>query len=469
VTELETVVGEASGFEHRELRQHRTRRLVSAWLTLAPSKAITLLVQVIAIPTVYRAIGPAQFAAYAAVTAAVSILGFLNLGMGGALVTPLAQAAADRDPQREASLFRATLIPLGAVATLALCIALPLLWLLPLGTLFGLAATTAPPQALRTAALLACVGTLAAVPLSVMDSARQAYQEMHISNLFGTLTNAIMCVGLLATARFMPTLPAFVAVTALSPLAVRLLNAALLFVRRPYLLAMCRGWGSWLLVRRLAWDGLSYMGAAAVANVLIYQWPVYYMARVRPPLESSAFAVYLQLILLALSFSASLAQPLWAPVADATARADRIWVAKVIHRARAASLAYGVCGLLTLGLATNVLLRLWLHRPIHVQPPACWLGGAYVLLATWEYVHWPLSLGLGAMRPASHLVLLRAAVFAAFVPFASRDGQVGIMALLCASVAVITAWSYPRLLSRTFERKLGGHWGRSALGQVNGQ
>ena len=457
-TEFEPVLGGASISKHGRLRHHRTSRLASAWLTLIPSKAVTLLVQVIAIPTVYRAIGPVQFAAYAAVTAAVSILGFLNLGMGGALVTPLAQAAADRDHQREASLLGATLIPMGAVAILALCIALPLLWLLPLKILFGLAATTTSPQALRTAALLACIGTVAAVPLSVMDSARQAYQEMHISNLFGTLSNVILCAGLLLTAWFVPTLPAFVAVTALSPLAVRLLNAALLFVRRPYLLAVRRGCGSWLLVRRLAGDGFSYMGAAVFGNVLIYQWPVYYMARVRPPRDSSTFAVYLQLILLALSFGVSIAQPLWAAVADATARADCLWAAKVVRRARAAALAYGACGLLALGLKMHVLLRLWLHRPIHVQPVACWLAGAYLLLATWEYVHWSLSLGFGAMRPASHLVFLRAALFAAFVPFAAQYGQVGIMALLCASVILVTAWSFPRLLTRalSFQENVPG-------------
>ena len=81
MTDLETSVDEAAVAEHRRLQNHRTGRLVSAWLTILPSKGLTLLVQLIAIPTVYRAIGPAQFSAYAAVTAAVSILGFLNLGM----------------------------------------------------------------------------------------------------------------------------------------------------------------------------------------------------------------------------------------------------------------------------------------------------------------------------------------------------------------------------------------------------
>jgi hypothetical protein len=93
-----------------------------------------------------------------------------------------------------------------------------------------------------------------------------------------------------------------------------------------------------------------------------------------------------------------------------------------------------------------------------VSPVACWLAGAYLLLATWEYVHWSLSLGFGAMRPASHLVFLRAALFAAFVPFAAQYGQVGIMALLCASVILVTAWSFPRLLTRalSFQENVPG-------------
>jgi O-antigen/teichoic acid export membrane protein len=436
-------------------RDQRTRRLMSAWLTLVPSKAVFLIVQIIAIPMVYRSIGPEQFAAYAAVTAAVSILGFLNLGMGGALVTPLAEAAASGDHQREARLFGATLIPIAAIATLALCIILPGLWFLPLRTLFGLAATTTAPQALRAGALLACIGTIAAIPLSVIDSARQAYQEMHISNLFGLLTNTLLCAGLVLAAWLRPTLPAFVAVTALSPLATRLVNAALLFLRRPYLLPTRRGGGSWLLVRRLAGDGFSYMGAAAIANVLLYQWPVYYMARVRPPLESSTFALYFQIVLLVLSFGVSIAQPLWPAVADAAGRGDWVWIAKVLSRARAAALVGGVCELFALGFLMNLILRLWLHRPIHIEPVACWVAGAYLLLATWEYVHWPLALGLGAMRAASSLVFWRAVAFAVSVPLVISHGTVGLMVALCTSIIAISAWLYPVLLARTFAARMG--------------
>jgi len=245
-----------------------------------------------------------------------------------------------------------------------------------------------------------------------------------------------------------------VAVTALSPLATRLLNASLLLLRRPYLLRTRRASGSWLLVRRLAGDGFSYMGAAAIANALVYQWPVYYMARVRPPLESSTFAVYMQLILLLLSLSVSIAQPLWPAVADAAGRADWVWIAKVLRRARAVAVACGVCELLAVGFLMNIILRLWLHRPIHIEPVACWAAGVYVFLATWEYVHWTLALGLGAMRTASGILFWRAVAFAVSVPMVISYGTVGLMVALCISVVATSAWLYPVLLARTFAARM---------------
>ena len=444
---IETISQQAPRFGGCDARQRRTRRLFSAWITLAPSKAMTLLVQLIAIPTVYRAIGPAQFSAYAAVTAAVSILGFLHMGMGGALVTPLAQAAADGDHGREVELLGSTVIPIVVLAALALCVTLPLIMVASPKLLLGASASVASPQALRTATLFACIGTLLSVPLSVVENVRQAYQEIHIQNLFGTLSNALLCIGLLMAAWFTPTLAGFVAVAALLPTTVRLVNALSLFARRPYLMSMCKRPLSLSSMRHLAGDGVSYMAAAAFANILIYQWPIYYMARTRPPLESSTFAVCVQFFFLLLSFCVSLALPLWPAVADAVARADRPWVLRTIRSARVLALASGAAGLLILGFTMNAAITIWLHRPFHVSSAVCWLFGCYLLLAIWEYVHWPLTLGHGAIRAASKLVFLRSVMFAALVPFAARYGPTGVVALLCASIVAVSAGWFPWLLS----------------------
>ena len=120
----------------------------------------------------------------------------------------------------------------------------------------------------------------------------------------------------------------------------------------------------------------------------------------------------------------------------------------MVRRARAAALAYGICALLFFGLTANFDLSFWLHRPIYVDREVCWLGGFYVLLAMWENVHWPMALGLGAMRPASGAVFWRAVAFAAFVPLVISHGGVGLMAALCASIIAVTAWYHPVLLAQ---------------------
>jgi O-antigen/teichoic acid export membrane protein len=194
------------------------------------------------------------------------------------------------------------------------------------------------------------------------------------------------------------------------------------------------------------------MGAAALANVFIYQWPVYYIARVRPTDESSTFAVLIDLVLLAMSFGVSLSQPLWAAIADAAARGDREWIRRVIVKARGSALTYGAACMLTFGLGANQILNLWLRRSLRVPPDVCWFAGIYLLLAVWEYVHWPLMLGLGAMRRASNLVFLRAVVAAGLTALGGRTGSRTVMATLCISIVLTSAWLYPRFLRRALVR-----------------
>lgn len=437
--------------EAHSARRERTQRLHSAWITSLASKGATLLVQLFAIPMVYRALGPGQFAPYAALVSTMSILALLNLGMGGALVTPLAEAVAQKDRSREADIVSSTLLPLIAIGIVATAVALPALLVLPLPMLFGLAASATPGTALRTAAIIAGIATLIALPISAIESVRQAYQEVHVNNLFGALSNTILLGGFLLTSWLTPTLPAFVAVVAFAPPAVRIVNAALLFHGRPYLLSMHRGF-CWNWIRRLTGDGASYVGATTAGAALLYHWPVYLMARVRPPLESSTFAMLVQLIVLALSFAMGFAQPLWGATADAVARSDRKWVEIAIRRGRISSLAYAVCVLLVFGLLGSSVLTIWLHTPLYIDGRVCWVAGAYVLLAMWEFIHWPFTLGLGALRVASGAQLCRSAVFGAAVPFVVVHGALGLMVALCASVIFTTAWYYPLLLARSLER-----------------
>ncbi|MBX5495120.1 MAG: hypothetical protein IRZ15_07265 [Bryobacteraceae bacterium] len=427
-------------------RGRRNRRLISAWSASLLSKGATFVAQIFAVPIVYRSLDGDRFAAYAAVTSAASVLGSLNLGLGGALVNPVVKAVTEGDQKGEARTVVSAVLPLVVLAVAAGLILLPYLVLGDLSPLFGPISQAVGESELRIAALVACSATLASIPMSAVENLRQAYQEAHINSLIGAGWNIFLSLGLFAAAWLHPTLPVFVAVMVLTPAAARYINAVSLFRKRPYLLAnpsesFCRP-----LAARLTHDGLIYL-AAAFSHVLLYQWPIYLLTRLRPPSESPAYIVCIQFVLLAVSFTVGLVQPLWGAVSEARARSDAGWLVKALRTARIAVLIYGVAILAGFGLFGETVLRLWVRRPIVLDPYVTWAAGLYILLATWEYVHFTFSLGLGALRPASLSAFGRAVFFAAVAPAAIATGGAGFLFLsLCASVAVTTGWLYPRMI-----------------------
>lgn len=425
-------------------RRHRQKRMNLAWSTSLLSKIVTIGVQVLALPLVYRALGESGFAAYAAVTASASMLSVLNLGIGGSLVTPLTESAAKQDEREQAVLFQAGLGPLLLACLLGAVIAIPIVAFLPLSTLFGRVGATGSWD-LRVAALVAVSVTLATIPLNAVGYLRQAYQEMHFTNLFGTGFNVLLLIALLVAARRTTSVAVFVAIVVLIPLASAALNFVLLLLQRPFLLRR-QGQIAWEVRRRLLADGIRFLGAA-FAPAFIFQWPVYWIARSMPASASSLFAICIQAVVLPLGFVYGYIWPLWPSTADALARADHHWLNSQIRRGRALILTIGGCAFLTYLFFGEQLLHLWLHKPVTLDWPVRGLMGLYVLLAIWEQFHYIVALGFGRLRQATAAQFQRAVGFALTVPLLTMIG--GVRALwcgMCCAILFWTAWRMPRLL-----------------------
>jgi O-antigen/teichoic acid export membrane protein len=435
---------------HAAARRRLERRTQLAWLTSLASKVGTFGTQLVAVPAVYRTLGQDGYAAYAAVTSAVSILGALNLGIGGSLVTPIAQSAALGDRTREGQLFRAGLLPLSLICLLALVMALPAVLMIPLPVLLGKVAHTGI-GGLRSSLVVACVITLASLPLTLVGSVRQAYQELHITNLLGAVSNGVLCAALLAAAQTKAALPVFVACFAGIPLAASILNGGLLLAGRRYLLA---GWRGYQCQQSLALvgDGVRFL-AAAFSSVLVYQWPIYVMAHSRPAAESAAFAISMQFVLLPLSFVAGVLQPFWGTTAEAAARGDLGWVKNQVTTLRRGGVTVGLFLGVVIALWGGQLARLWLGKPVALGWGLRVCAGAYLMLAVWEYLHFVLCLGSGRIREASTMAFARSAAFAVLAPWlVALWGGTGVWAGLCGSVLGYTAWRMPRLLGRALSR-----------------
>jgi O-antigen/teichoic acid export membrane protein len=425
-------------------RRQRQQRMVWAWSTSLLSKIVTIGVQLLAVPLVYRALGEGGYAAYAAVTASAGLMGVLNLGIGGSLVTPIAEAAARSDEREQAMLVQAGLGPLVLLCLFGSIAVIPVVAFVPLSTLFGRVGATGAMD-LRLAALIAVSATLAAIPLSSVSFLRQAYQEIHVSNLIGAGFNFLLLVALLVAVKRSSALAVFVAIFVLVPLGANILNFGLLFVQRRFLLRR-ETRSKWEIARHLMADGIRFL-SASLSNVLVYQWPVYWIARTLPASTSSTFAICMQAAVLPIAFVLGLLQPLWSSTADALARADHDWLNRQIKRGRAVILTVGGGAFFTMLIFGERLVHLWLRKPIALDWQVRGLIGAYILLAIWEHFHFITALGLGRLREATMAVFQRAVGFAIAAPLLTMvGGAKAIWCGMCCSILFWTAWRLPRLL-----------------------
>ncbi len=427
-----------------EARRARTNRMQLAWITSLLSTVTTVAIQLLAIPLVYRSLAESGYAAFASITAAAGVIGVLNLGIGGSLVTPLAAAGAEGDEERQAVLVQAGLGPLIALCLIGIAVILPVVASLSPKTLLGKAGAGNVLD-LHAAILIAVTVALASIPLSSIDILRQAFQELHISNLLGAASNVVVCIALLIAAHYSMALTAFIAAFTLPPLAFKMGNSGCLFGRKRYLLRRPDRFPR-LESQRLLGDGLRYV-LASFSFVLVYQWPVYWIARTLPARQSAPFAISIQIVLLSLSFALGFLRPMWSSTADAYARRDYAWLDRQIKKGRLTVVLTGVAVLAAMLLLGQQMVRFWIRQPILLGWQTRGLIGALIVLSIWEQFHFLLTLGLGQLRKAAIAIFQRAFVFALAVPLlAALGGPKALLCGICCSIVFWTAWRLPRLL-----------------------
>ena len=326
------------------------------------------------------------------------MIGVLNLGVGGSLVTPLAAAAAEGDEERQVVLVQAGLAPVIALCLTGMAVVIPAVALLPPKTLLGKASVGSALD-LHAAILIAVTVALASIPLSSIDVLRQAFQELHISNLLGAASNVAVCLTLLVAAHYSTALMVFIAAFTLPPLAFKIGNWGCLFGQKRYLLRMPNRF-PWRESQRLLGDGLRYV-LASFSFVLVYQWPVYWIARTLPASESAPFAISMQIVLLSLSFTLGFLRPMWSSTADAHACGDHAWLERQIKKGRLTIVLAGVGVLAAMLLVGQPMVRIWIRQPITLGWQTRGLIGTLILLSIWEQFHFLLTLGLGQLREAA--------------------------------------------------------------------
>lgn len=435
----------------------RVQRIQYAAATSAVSKAITMAVQVIALPVAIRALGQERFALYAVLAASLGWLGMANIGVGPPLAVGIAEAAARDDEKTQSTLVSSAFLPVFCLVTVLGCGLLALLPLIPVGRILG-ANFARQADTARTGAAVLLILVLTQALLSVTEAVQTGHQEQYVLNSWAAAGNLVSLVALLATAALWPSVISMIAAVHIPPVLARLLNSGFFLSRRHHLIPRLSGF-NWLSARYLLGNGVIFSLAGTLGNFLNHQYIVVLVGRMTTAQITSTFAIVVNVFMLAFGMLSMIAIPLWPAIADSLGRGDALWAQRAYRKTLVYGLLYGCVFAFTFSLIGKQILALWFGPAVMPSSTLLWLTGLYFVVDTWEYIHYTILIGLRRIWAPSLIYLCRSVLTVLAAPHLIRSfGESGAMIALLLSVVLITGPILWVLVRKEFARLRPATW-----------
>jgi O-antigen/teichoic acid export membrane protein len=376
---------------------------VSSGVARLASLGVTL----VSIPLAIHTLGSQDYGVYAAIAAVVSLLSFLDLGVGSALIREVSKASVDERESYLGGLISSAFFPLVALVVLAAALLVLVLSFVDLTHLLN-----TPPdlsrQEVSLLAALAFLPYLASMPLSLVLRVRYGLQEGHISNLWqvaGFLVQLVLVV--VASARG-AGLAVFVVILGAGPLLGYLLDSVSMFRRRTWAFPRVARVEA-ATARRLLLSGSLFV-VLSISAAIGYETDAIVISHFLGSSPVTLYSVMFQLTVICPIGLSLFLNAMWPAYSEAQARGDVRWIRRAFARSLSITLPTAVLAAIAL-----VLLAPWvIHRWIgpHTTPPASllWASAAYVLI---NAVSGPLAMilnGLGHIRPQAAAGVVMAVV-----------------------------------------------------------
>jgi O-antigen/teichoic acid export membrane protein len=392
-------------FERLSKKEHGAKR--SALLRLAIissgfSKICGLALQAIAIPLVYRSLGQHRYDLYLLLTGVLATIALVQMGAGPGLTQGIVKANAGGRRDLEASLLRAAFRLAAGVALIGGAIILTLVHLIPPDKLFGSAFASDRSEILIDANV--CVTFLGIHVLAgVVDSALAGYQEQVFIHL-GSMVANILCIGLLfIVCKNSPTIIGIILVLYGVPTLSRVINLAVLSLRRPYLLRgffkSCRG--SYAVLLNV---GMGFW-AIEVGGLLEQNSGNYVLAHLGSIQATALFAVVYKSVVLASAVVATITMPLWPAFTDAIAHRDVEWISRAFKKIRRALTVYSCAVAAVISIAGQWIFSHLMHID---TAGSLWLFvilGVYFIANMWTHLYYVTLMGLDALWKIALVIL----------------------------------------------------------------
>jgi O-antigen/teichoic acid export membrane protein len=417
-------------------------------------KPLSLVVQVVAVAVAVRTLQTDGFAVFVAVTALVSWMSIVSLGVAPALTFGIAQTSAAGDRQGEARLFAGTLALMAGVACLLLLVTLVLDRTGLIEQALGAWMDGDRVEA-RNAFVAMTLLMAAHLVLTVPEGAQLGYQSQFVTNVWMGIGSAATLVLLVVVGPSITSVTAFIAVSQGPQLVARVFNAATLLIGRPYLLQP-RGIPLRSLVRPVIGSGMAFAGIQ-LASFLTQQFGVLVLVATATAPAVVLGGLILRGMAMASGIVTLVTTPTWPALTDAISRQDRGWARRAFVRIPAALMAYAVAVAIGILIGAEWALELWTGQQLSVELPLRILLAAYFVVGVWSHVYAMMLIGLGAIRFTALILLSEAAVVVAVqLVLIPAFGVTGYVAALLIGSLFVSAWVLPARARRELSRALEG-------------
>jgi O-antigen/teichoic acid export membrane protein len=319
---------------------------------------------IVTLPPLIKVLGPAHFGVWGAAVSLVWLAGLVDLGVGGALVTLVAEAAAlgrKDDARRHVT---GALVVGSGLASLILMAA----WV---------SVSMAVPQTRTGPYLIAVVGLAVNLPLSGANSVWLALQKGYVSNLWEFVQTLLTTAGLLGATLVSSDVRVYVAIVYGGLVLSNLGSLGHLMLRHPELRPGGLA-GTLDAARSLAKKGMMYC-AFGVVGSLSYLLDNVLALQLLGPEASARMTVALRVCVTGIGLLAVVSQPLWPAFAEAAARADLRWIRRGLVRGAAFLVGGAVAASAVLVAIGGPLLRWWLRADLGIGSAVLWAISAWTV------------------------------------------------------------------------------------------
>ncbi len=341
----------------------------------------------VTVPLALTYFGHERYGLWLTLGSLLTLLVYVDLGFGNALVQVLAHAHGRDDREAQRRYVSAATFTAIAAGALVFGLVLATYPFVPWARVFAVEGRAAAADAGPSVLVLAGAFALSAVA-GVGQRVYLAHQHGFVSSLSQTFGSALALAGVVLVVKLRLPLPWLVATGVGGPAIAAALSSGALFWRRPWL-APRRSALDGAVVRELARGSLLFVGIQAAYGATLAA-DAFLVAQLVGPDAVPGYAIPARLFYVLQTLISVVPQAFWPACREALARGDRRW----------ASRAFRVFLLLTAGGAAatggllvifgNAVLRLWVRGEVTASPAL--LAGLALLMvvysagaATWTY------------------------------------------------------------------------------------